>query len=230
MTGLFNGLFDSALTSVISPMDFLLCVGVSLVLGILLCVMMQYHSQFSKNLSITIAILPAVVCVVIMMVNGNVGTGVAVAGAFNLVRFRSAPGNAKEISALFIAMGAGLITGMGYLMYGVVFVVVLGLAMMVFNRVGYLLNSNACSECTLVIMIPEDLDYLDVFEPILKRYTIHHELIHVKTSNMGSLYKLTYTVSLKNTTEQKTFMDQLRIRNGNLEVSLMHGQSELTTL
>lgn len=111
----FRGLFDTALTTAIAPVDFLLCVGVSLALGLLLCAMTLWRSPFSRSLAVTLAILPAVVCVVIMMVNGNVGTGVAVAGAFNLVRFRSAPGSAREIGAIFVAMGTGLITGMGYL-------------------------------------------------------------------------------------------------------------------
>ena len=116
LDALFRGLFDTALTDTIAPVDFLLCIGVSLLLGLLLCAMTMWRSQFSRSLMVTLAILPAVVCVVILMVNGNVGTGVAVAGAFNLVRFRSAPGSAREIGALFVAMGTGLITGMGYLL------------------------------------------------------------------------------------------------------------------
>lgn len=122
----FRGLFDTALTTAIAPVDFLLCVGVSLALGLLLCAMTLWRSPFSCSLAVTLAILPAVVCVVIMMVNGNVGTGVAVAGAFNLVRFRSAPGSDREIGAIFVAMGTGLITGMGYLGYGCLFTLILG--------------------------------------------------------------------------------------------------------
>ena len=113
LDSLFRGVFDTELTVVISPTDFLLCVGVSLVIGLALCAMTMWRTRTSASFTVTLALLPAVVCVVIMMVNGNVGTGVAVAGAFSLVRFRSAPGSAREIGAIFVAMGAGLIAGMG---------------------------------------------------------------------------------------------------------------------
>ncbi len=157
-------------------MDFLLCVGVSLALGLLLCAMTLWRSPFSRSLAVTLAILPAVVCVVIMMVNGNVGTGVAVAGAFNLVRFRSAPGSAREIGAIFVAMGTGLITGMGYLGYGCLFTLILGAAMMLYNILSQGLRPGAVLDRTLHITIPEDLDYAGVFDPILQEYTRQYTL------------------------------------------------------
>ena len=112
---LFAGIFDNSTTTVIPVSRFLLCVGVSLVIGVILAAAYAYKTRYNPGFVRTLAILPAVVCVVIMMVNGNVGTGVAVAGAFSLVRFRSVPGSAKDIGAIFIAMGAGLVSGMGYL-------------------------------------------------------------------------------------------------------------------
>ena len=121
---LFRGLFDSELTTVTSVTDFLLCIGASLAIGLVLALAYMFKSRYTKSFVVTLAVLPAVVCVVIMMVNGNVGAGVAVAGAFSLVRFRSVPGTAKEIAALFLAMGAGLIAGMGYLAYSLLFTVV----------------------------------------------------------------------------------------------------------
>lgn len=227
---LFYGVFDTAVTDTITPGDFLLCVGVSLLLGLLLCGMAICHSRFSRSLIVTLAILPAVVCVVIMMVNGNVGTGVAVAGAFNLVRFRSAPGSAREIAALFVAMGTGLITGMGYLGYGVLFTLVLGAAMMFYNTVSLRSGAVSVTEYTLHITIPEDLDYAGVFDPILAQYTRRYSLTQVKTTNMGSLFKLTYELTLKDPAQQKSFIDQLRLRNGNLEISLGHQDNTVTTL
>lgn len=227
---LFRGLFDTTLTDIIEPGDFLLCVGVSLLLGLLLCGMTMWRSRFSRSLAVTLAVLPAVVCVVIMMVNGNVGTGVAVAGAFNLVRFRSAPGSAREIAALFVAMGAGLITGMGYLGYGVLFTLILGASMMVYNALSLRARSIDATERTLHITIPEDLDYAGVFEPVLDKYTRRYSLTQVKTTNMGSLFRLTYELTLKDPAREKQFLDQLRIRNGNLEISLGHQDNTVATL
>lgn len=227
---LFRGLFDTTLTDTIAPGDFLLCVGVSLLLGLLLCGMAMWHSRFSRSLMVTLAILPAVVCVVIMMVNGNVGTGVAVAGAFNLVRFRSAPGSAREIGALFVAMGTGLITGMGYLGYGVLFTLILGAAMMAYNAISLRPGVAGAKERTLHITIPENLDYAGVFEPILDQYARNYSLTQVKTTNMGSLFKLTYDLTLKDPAQEKSLIDQLRLRNGNLEISLGHQDNAAATL
>lgn len=227
---LFRGLFDTTFTDIIAPGDFLLCVGVSLLLGLLLCGMTMWRSRFSWSLAVTLAVLPAVVCVVIMMVNGTVGTGVAVAGAFNLVRFRSAPGSAREIAALFVAMGAGLITGMGYLGYGVLFTLILGAAMTVYNALSLRAGRIDATERTLHITIPEDLDYTGVFEPVLDRYTRRYSLTQVKTTNMGSLFRLTYELTLKDPAREKQFLNQLRVRNGNLEISLGHQDNTVATL
>lgn len=227
---LFQGLFDTALTNTIAPGAFLLCVGVSLILGLLLCAMTLWRSHFSRSLAVTLAILPAVVCVVILMVNGNVGTGVAVAGAFNLVRFRSAPGSAREIGALFVAMGTGLITGMGYLGYGALFTLILGGAMMLYNALSLRPWAQNTPERTLHITIPEDLDYTGVFDPVLHQYARRYSLTQVKTTNMGSLFKLTYDLTLKDPSQEKRFIDQLRLRNGNLEISLGHQDTSAAAL
>lgn len=227
---LFGGIFDTTLTSSITPGSFLLCVAVSLALGLLLCAMTLWRSNCSRSLAVTLAILPAVVCVVILMVNGNVGTGVAVAGAFNLVRFRSAPGSAREISAIFVAMGTGLIAGMGYLGYSALFAIILGAAMMLYNALSQRPGAKGTPYRTLHITIPEDLDYAGVFEPVLARYTRHYSLTQVKTTNMGSLFKLSYELILRYPNQEKAFLDQLRLRNGNLEISLCHQSSETASL
>lgn len=219
LDSLFKGLFDSEFAAVISITDFLLCVGFSLVLGLIMAFSYMYRTRYTKSFVNTLALLPAVVCIVIMMVNGNVGTGVAVAGAFSLVRFRSAPGTAKEIGALFLSMGAGLIAGMGYLGYATLFTVIMCIMFMLYNRLDFGSKRNAAYK-TFNITIPEDLDYSEVFEEVFSEYTTSCELINVKTTNMGSMFRLTYDVILKDASKEKELIDKLRCRNGNLEITV----------
>ena len=219
MPNIFQGLFDSEAVNV-SVSDFLLCIVASLVMGVFIALIYTYKSQYSKGFIITTALLPAVVCVVIMMVNGNLGAGVAVAGVFNLVRFRSVPGTAKEIGTVFIAMGAGLISGMGYLGYAGLFTLVLGLAMLLFNVIGLGESRKPSLEKSLRITVPEDLNYTEVFDDILAEYTKRDRLVEVKTTNLGSLFRLTYNVTLKDASKEKEFIDALRCRNGNLEIRM----------
>lgn len=228
-SNLFGGIFDSSTVTVIPVYQFLLCVVVSLLLGIVLASAYTYKSKYNAGFVRTLAILPAVVCIVIMMVNGNVGTGVAVAGAFSLVRFRSVPGSAKEIGAIFIAMGAGLVSGMGYLGYAVLYTVILSLVMALYVQIRAW-EKNAGSEKTMVITIPEDLDYTEVFDDLLEAYTSRYELTEVKTTNMGSLFKLTYQLSLKDTSKEKEMINHLRCRNGNLEIMVKNQETTTTSL
>lgn len=217
---LFRGLFDTDMTVIITPAEFLTCLGVSLGIGLILAALYQYHTRYTRSFVVTLALLPAVVCVVIMMVNGNVGAGVAVAGAFSLVRFRSAPGSAREIGAIFAAMGAGLMAGMGYLGYAVLFTLILGGVTMAYHALGFGGGKNVLRCRTLHITIPEDLDYTGVFDPVLEQYAARSELKQVKTTNMGSLFKLTYDLTLRDGGQEKALIDALRQRNGNLEISL----------
>lgn len=217
---LFTGIFDSSTTTVISVPEFLLCVGVSLVIGVILAAAYAYKTRYNPGFVRTLAILPAVVCVVIMMVNGNVGTGVAVAGAFSLVRFRSVPGSAKEIGAIFLAMCSGLVAGMGYLAYALLSAAILGSIMLLYNRLDFGTRKHGARYKTLHITIPEDLDYSGVFDKILKKYTIDYEILQIKTTNMGSLFKLTYNLTLKDPATEKELIDSLRCRNGNLEITM----------
>ncbi len=227
---LFAGIFDAPFISVISVSDFLLCIAVSLAAGLLIAVAYTFKTLYTKSFVITLATLPAVVCVVIMMVNGNVGTGVAVAGAFSLVRFRSVPGTAKEIGTLFLAMGAGLIAGMGYLGYSLLFALVLSLVFVLYNALSFGTKKNEGRYKTLRITIPEDLDYAGVFEDLFEVYTSSCRLVNVKTTNMGSLYRLTYDVTLRYPGREKEFIDALRCRNGNLEISLSLQSTSVTEL
>ena len=181
-------------------------------------------------MALTLSIMPAAIALVIMLVNGNVGAGVAVAGAFSLVRFRSVPGTAKEITMLFLAMGAGLITGMGYLGFALLFTIIMCLLSTLYNQLDFGAKKNAAAYKTLNITIPEDLDYTDVFEDILKTYTTSSELIRVKTTNMGSMFRLTYNLTLKDITKEKEMIDKLRCRNGNLEITVSRQETTVAEL
>ena len=164
--------------------------------------------------------LPAIVCVVIMLVNGNIGAGVATAGAFSLVRFRSAQGSAKEITMLFLAMGAGLVFGMGYIFCGLLYTALLCLIYVILNVIGIGDTSKNNAQKTLTITVPENLDFDGVFEPVLNKYTSSHSLNQVKTTNMGSMFRLRYDVRIKEMSKVKELLDELRVLNGNLEVML----------
>lgn len=221
----FRGLFDTDMTAVITVRDFLLCMGCALAAGILLAICHCFRSRYTKSFVVTLALLPAVVCVVIMMVNGNVGAGVAVAGAFSLVRFRSVPGTAKEITMLFLAMGSGLISGMGYLAFALLFTVILCLFVLLYSALDLGTKKNTASYKTMTITIPEDLDYSGVFDDIFAQYTTACELVRVKTTNMGSLFRVTYNLTLRDLALEKEMIDKLRCRNGNLEISVSKQES-----
>lgn len=226
----FRGLFDTDMTSIISISEFLLCIGTSLLVGLILAIGYMYRTRYTKSFVVTLALLPAVVCVVIMMVNGNVGAGVAVAGAFSLVRFRSVPGTAKEITMLFLAMGAGLIAGMGYLAFAVLFTLIMCAINLLYNQLDFGFKKNSARYKTLNITIPEDLDYTGVFETLLSEYTTSYELVRVKTTNMGSLFRLTYNVVMKDGANEKNLIDELRCRNGNLEITVSKQETTVNEL
>ena len=198
--------------------DFLLCTAVSLLLGLVAAAFYRYRNNYNKSFVVTLALLPAVVQLVITLVNGNLGAGLAVMGAFALVRFRSIPGTGRDIAAVFTSMAIGLATGMGFLAIAAVFTVVIGLASIAYNSVSFGVPKLKIQQ--LKITIPEDLDYEDVFDTAFDEYTVSHELRHQKTSGMGSLYKLYYNVELKPNASPKQFIDELRTRNGNMEIAL----------
>lgn len=194
-----------------------ICTAVSLILGVLIAVIyMAQGSRYSKNYVITLALLPALVQVVIMLVNGNLGTGVAIMGAFSLVRFRSLPGSAKEICGIFFSMVIGLATGMGYLTYAAVITVIIGLALLLLSKTHF--GEMKTVGKTLKITIPESLDYTDVFDDVMEQYTKSCSLEKVKTTNMGSMYELQYSIELQDVAKEKQFIDELRTRNGNLTI------------
>lgn len=227
---IFSGLFDGSSIQVISVGNFLACIVTALIIGIFFAGIYTYKSRYTKSFVITLAMIPAVVCVVIMMVNGNVGAGVAVAGTFSLVRFRSVPGTAKEIGTIFLAMASGLICGMGYLAYAVVFSLILGGVFLFYIKIGLGEKRKQEREKVIHITIPEDLDYTDLFRDLLETYTEKSELVQVKTTNMGSLFKLTYHVTEKDPAKEKEFIDQMRCRNGNLEITISNQDNSILEL
>ena len=230
LENLFKGLFDTELTAVISVTDFLICLLASLVIGVLITSAYMYRTRYTKSFIITLALLPAVVCVVIMMVNGNVGTGVAVAGAFSLVRFRSVPGTAKEICTLFLAMGAGLIAGMGYIGFALLFSVLMSVVFVAYNRLDFGSKKNSETFKTITITIPEDLNYTEIFNDIFSEFTASNSLVKVKSTNMGSMFKLTYNIELRDVTREKEMIDKIRCRNGNLEIVVTRQETTVTEL
>lgn len=214
----------SATTSSIELLPLMVSVAAALALGFVLALVYCYRSRHTKSFVLTLAILPAIVCVVIAMVNGNVGAGVAVAGAFSLVRFRSAPGSARDIAFIFLAMCVGLVLGMGYVACAAVVTVVLGVVLVLYQSVtvGPLGDS---TDRDLRITVPEDLDFSDLFDDVLDRYTSYHELVTVKTTNMGSLYRLVYHIGMRDLAQQRALIDELRCRNGNLEIAISHQEA-----
>ncbi len=214
---MLDSVFSTVMTAGITPAGFAVCTAVSLVLGLILSLSHMYRNTSSKSFAVTIALLPVIVQVIIMLVNGNLGTGIAVAGAFSLVRFRSAPGSAREILSIFTAMAAGLATGVGYVGIAVIFSLVLCAAGFVYTATRFGEAPSTLRE--LKVTVPEDLNYTDMFEDLFSRHTVFHRLKRVKTSNMGSLYQLTYTVKLKRLEEEKPLIDSMRCRNGNLDIS-----------
>lgn len=212
-------MLNTILTSTFTIQTFLICMIGSVIFGTLIAWIHSLYNNSSKGFIMTIALLPAIVQMVIMLVNGNLGTGVAVMGAFSLVRFRSIPGNAKEINSIFMAMAVGLATGMGYLVAAGLFVIIIGGITILYNVTSFGDPKFKQSEKELKITIPEGLDYTGVFDDLFKKFTSKNELINVKTANMGSLYKLQYRIKFKNVMDEKAFIDELRCRNGNLEIT-----------
>ena len=200
--------------------DFLLAMAVALALGMLMAAVYCFRSQHSRSFVVTLALLPATVAVVMMLVNGNLGAGVAVAGTFSLVRFRSTPGTAKEITAIFLAMAVGLACGIGYPVFAVLFAVIMCLMSLVYALTNFGGKPGGTLNRVLRITVPEDLDYPAVFDDLFERYTSKVMLTEVKTTNLGSLNRLTYEVTLKTPGTEKAFIDDLRCRNGNLEISM----------
>ena len=216
-------MLNSILGTELTLTSFLICTGVSLLLGVGTALVAGYRSRSTQSLAVTLAILPAVVQAVITLVNGSIGAGIAVAGAFSLVRFRSAPGTAREIAAIFLAMAIGLATGMGYVGLAALLFLILAGAMLALTALRFGQKEDAGR--LLKITIPEDLDYEGLFDDLFTQYTTSHTLVRVKTSNMGTLYELRYRITLRQEPVSKVFLDELRCRNGNLNITCCREES-----
>ena len=214
---MLDSIFSNA-ASLISTQNFFICIGVAIILGIIVSLTHKATTKTSPHFLLTLAVLPVLVEVVILLINGNLGTSLAVAGAFSLVRFRSMPGNSKEIISVFWAMAIGLALGMGYIMLAVIVTIILAVVIILASKI--LDNIGSKNERKLKISIPENLDYEHVFKDLLAKYTEKYELTKVKTTNMGSMYDLEYMVTLKKNIKEKAFMDEIRVRNGNMLVML----------
>lgn len=215
---LFKGIFQSAEQTAPNVASFLICLLFALALGCIFSLCYRYKNQASLSFLGALALLPMVVSVVILMVNGNIGTGVAVAGAFTLVRFRSLPGNASEIGAIFAAMGIGLICGMGYLGFATLFCVIVCLFFLIYHTLCTRQSARDELKKLLRITIPEDLDYTGIFDDLFAQYTKDHKLVSVKTTNLGSMFRLVYEITLSESASEKPLIDAMRCRNGNLEI------------
>ena len=216
---MFDQLFSDVFTgTMVNPASMFGAIGVALVLGLILAKVYQYKTIYSKSFMMTLVMLPTLIAIVIFLVNGSLGAGVAVMGAFSLIRFRSAPGGAKELLAIFLAMTIGIAVGMGYLVFASVFTIIMSVVMLLLETVNFGQMKHSMRQVTVVI--PESLDYETVFDDIFQKATNYVELANVKTSDMGSLFKIKYIVQLNGTMTEKELMDALRTRNGNLEIAI----------
>ena len=210
--------YDIFTDTAVDPAMMLLAIGVSLLLGLVVAKVYQFKTVYSKSFVMSLALLPTLIAIVIFLVNGSLGAGVAVMGAFSLIRFRSAPGGAKELVSIFLVMTIGIAIGMGYLVFATVFTFIMSLAMLLLEVVNFGQMKHSMRQLTVVI--PESLDYESIFDDIFNIAANHVELANVKTSDMGSLFKLKYIIQLSGRMTEKELIDALRTRNGNLEIAI----------
>ena len=209
-------LFSSIFTSTFTLGQFLIAVLASMVLGFVVSIYYMFRNTYSKSFVPSLILIPAIECVVIIMINGNMGAGIAVAGSFALIRFRSARGSAKDLTAIFMAMAIGIICGAGYIGIAVLFTLIV-------CAVGMFLSFVKYGECDgkmryLKITVPENLNYDEAFEEVLDNYCSSYEIEKVKTLSLGSLFRIDYSIVMKDTSKIKEMIDDLRIRNNNLEI------------
>ena len=209
-------MLNSIIPSAMTLTAFFICMLTAIVLGVLTALVFMASGRHSGSWAQALALLPPVITLVIMMVNGNIGAGLAVAGTFALVRFRSVPGSAKEITGLFMTVAIGLACGMGYVVYAGIFFAVMAVLVLLLGRLHF--GETGKAQRQLKITIPENLDYEGLFDDLFEKYTVSHELTKVRTSNMGTLYELSYDIRLKDGQVSKAFIDEIRCRNGNLNV------------
>ena len=213
-----SSIFSSVLAGSFSVGLYLLCLLFAGLCGAITALALSRENTASRSFLISLVVLPIIVTTVILMVNGNVGTGIAVAGAFSLVRFRSAAGKARDISAIFLVMTAGLACAAGYIAIALLFTVIASGVILLLSRVPM-----SCDRfVALHITVPESVHFADAFDDLFAQYTKTWKLTKAKTSNMGSLYKLDYLIEMKEPAAVQEFLDALRCRNGNLEIAILN--------
>ena len=223
-------MFNSIYSSVVTPVQFFMMAAAALVSGFIYSWIMSFKVRSTKRFFIVCALIPFVVSAVITFVNGNIGAGVAIGGAFGLIRFRSAQGSADEIAAILVAMGAGIAFGMGYLAYGSIILLGMAVLFLLLNNVNVFEHKKVVPDQLLRITIPESLEYNGVFDEVFARYLDKAQSTGVKTTAMGSMFRLSYKIQMKDPKEEKDFIDELRTRNGNLEISILPYTEETNQL
>ncbi len=213
---MFNYIFTSLTQETMTLSVVLICTAVAFAMGLLIALVYMYRNTYNKSFAITLALLPLMIQIVIMLVNGNLGTSVAVLGAFSLIRFRSIAGTARDISSIFFAMAIGLACGMGFVIFAIFITLVICSLSLLLYRFNF--AETKVSTYDLKIVIPETLDYEGVFDDLFEQYTQSSDLTQVRTTNLGSLFELTYVVEFKSKVSTKSFMDDIRVRNDNLNI------------
>ncbi len=213
-------MFDSIYSGAVTASQFFIMAAAAVISGIVYAVIMSFRIRSTKRFFIVVALVPFVVAAVITFVNGNIGAGVAIGGAFSLIRFRSAQGSADEIAGILIAMGSGIAFGMGYIGYGILILVCLSVLFMLLSFLPVFEHKNMAKDKLLRVTIPESLEYHDVFNDTFGHYLRSYECVGVKTTGMGSMFRLSFKIRMKETGEEKAFIDELRTKNGNLEIAI----------
>ena len=213
-------MFDSIYSTAVTASQFFIMAAAAVVSGVVYAIIMSFRIRSTKRFFIVTALVPFVVAAVITFVNGNIGAGVAIGGAFSLIRFRSAQGSADEIAAILIAMGSGIAFGMGYIGYGILILVCLSVLFLLLSFIPVFEHKNMAKDKLLRVTIPESLEYHDVFNDTFGHYLSSYECVGVKTTGMGSMFRLSFRIRMKETGEEKAFIDELRTKNGNLEIAI----------
>ncbi len=214
-------MFDSIYTSIVTAPQFFIMAAAAILTGFLYAWLMSFRIRSKKRFFIVVAIVPFIVAAVITFVNGNIGAGVAIGGAFSLIRFRSAQGSADEIAAILIAMGSGIAFGMGYVGYGIVILLCMAVLFLLLSVLPIFEHKSMTEDRLLRITIPESLEYSGAFDDTFAHYLKNWENAGVKTTGMGSMFRLSFKVQMKDPAEEKAFIDELRTKNGNLEIAVL---------
>lgn len=220
---MFNNIISSA-SGTFDEISVVITLLVAVILGLFIGFIYKKGGKYSQNFIISLGVLPTLVSVIIMLVNGNLGTGVAILGAFSLIRFRSVPGNSKEIVGVFYAMTVGLALGCGYLYFAVVITILVGLLLLFLSKSKMCLKNK--NNKIIKISIPENLNYINLFDDVFTKYLNNYELVKIKTTNMGSIFDLTYRINVKEEANEKELIDDIRVRNGNLTIMLNNDITE----